>query len=342
MVNIEMDKRYIELNHTINKINNWYEKDECKLLNIITVPYNTSRIFREIVINILSKGKKVLYVTQDGNANEDMLKYLKLSFGFKSYSIIRSGGDHSDTYLHFVSYENIIFIDESYDLIIYDDITTFSKQSRLEIQNCVDFLYKRAEKVIVYSTELVFINSPCIHLGNCFRMTPFVEPRIITTRIDLNKDIPYLFYDYLKWFRENNRKVIIHTPCKEKTEIVYEYYNSILNVSSRMKLVKITNSNELKLIEKIHEIKDKPVMIVTNLIGKYFEELDNIDIVIYFAEDKFYDYKKIVYLCGKVGKVRGIQGEVILLSNEISNNMEYAKDLAREFNKTAWEKGLLE
>ncbi|GFZ31237.1 hypothetical protein CSC2_17630 [Clostridium zeae] len=341
MVNIEMDKRYIELNHSVNKINDWYEKDECRLLNIITVPYNTSRIFRELVKNILSNNKKILYVTQDGDVNEDIVKYLKLSFGFKSYSIIRNGSYHSNTYLHFISYENIRFIEEDYELIIYDDITSFSRQGKLEIQNSVDFLYKRSNKVIVYSTEAVFINCPYIQLGNCFRMTPFVEPRIITTRIDLNKDIPYLLYDYLKWFKDNNRKVLIHTPSKEKTEIVYNYYNNILKVSSRMKLVKVTDSSEIKTIEKLHEVKDKPVMVITNLIVQQFEELDNIDVIIYFADDKFFDYKKIVYLCGKVGKVRGAQGEVILLANEVSAQMEYAKDLAREFNKAAWEKGLL-
>ncbi|GIM29159.1 hypothetical protein CPJCM30710_18250 [Clostridium polyendosporum] len=340
MVNIEMDKICLEFNYAVNEINRWYEKEDCKIFNIITIPYNTSRIFRELITLLVSSEKKVLYISNDEKANEDLIKYLRNVLGFKIYSILRNGKRSSENFLHFTTFDNIRFINDNYELIIYDDISAFSKQTKLEIQNSLDYLYKKTRKLLVYSIERIFNNCPILEIGNCCICRPFVEPRIITTRVNLNQDIPYLLYDYLKWFRKNNRKVIIHTPDKEKSESIYAYFNDVLNIASSIKLILFSNDDK-KRINELLAIKDKPVMVITDIMGEVFEEIDDIDIIVYFADHKIFDYKKFIYMCGKVGKNKGLPGEVLLFSNEISQNMEMAKDLARVFNKFSWEKGLL-
>lgn len=335
-----MDKRCLELNYAVSEINRWYEEEECKVFNIITMPYNTSRIFRELLALLINNEKKVLYISNSEKINEDLKKYLKNVLGFKMYSVLKNGKGSSENFLHFTSFDNIRFINDNYELIIYDDISAFSQQTRLEIQNSLDYLYKKTRKLLVYSIERIFNNCPILEIGNCCICRPFVEPRIITTRINLNQDIPYLLYDYLKWFKKNNRKVIIHTPDREKAESVYAYFNDILNIASRVKLTLFLNDDDKKRLNEFLEIKDRPLMVITDTMGEFFEEIDNIDIIVYFADHKVFDYKKLIYMCGKVGKNKGLPGEVLLFSNEVSQNMEMAKDLARVFNKFSWEKGL--
>ncbi|MDZ5010980.1 hypothetical protein GNF77_19200, partial [Clostridium perfringens] len=70
----------------------------------------------------------------------------------------------------------------------------------------------------------------------------------------------------------------------------------------------------------------------------------DIDIVVLFSDDIFYSYKKIIYFCAEVGKNISNDsriGEVLLVSKEISEDMDKAKEITRGYNKEIWEKGLL-
>lgn len=333
-----MDNRCIELSYAVENLEQWFYKQEEKIINIVTIPYNTNKIFRKLIRELVVSEKKVLYVTEEINKNLNMIKFLKSSINSSTY---RKKGENLLNYFQQISIDRIYNIDEEYELIIYDDISTFSKRSKLEILDYIDFLYKRGRKLIIYSVEEICKNSYTLKVGRCDYRSPFVEPRFITTRIDLSKDIPYIIYDYLKWFKENNRRVIIHTPNEEYALTVYNYYKNILGISNKVKLILFIDEEEYRLLANIDNIKDRSIMIITNQFGKYFEDIDNIDILIYFADNKIYDYKKLIYMCGKVGKNKERPGEILFLSNEISQAMEIAKEMARNFNKNAWEKGLL-
>ena len=64
--------------------------------------------------------------------------------------------------------------------------------------------------------------------------------------------------------------------------------------------------------------------------------------MVYFANDPEFNYKKLIYFCGSVGRgEKDWKGEVIFLSNEETEDMEKAKNITRNFNKEAWEMGLL-
>jgi len=76
-------------------------------------------------------------------------------------------------------------------------------------------------------------------------------------------------------------------------------------------------------------------------MGENLNNINDIDIIVINAENSRFDYKKIVYLCGKVGAREKYLGEVILISREVSDDMEKAKDITRYFNKLVWERGLL-
>ena len=335
-----INKRSLEINYVIKRIDEWYKKNEDKILTIITTPYNTCSIFKNLIKIVTEKGQKVLYVVNGDFSENEMIKkifYYKLN----SNGCLKNSYKKILKFIKFVSCNNIHEINMHYDLIIYDDISYFSQKSQTQVKLDLDYLYKKSSKLIVYSIEIMLRNSTTLEMCDCLEKTPFIEPRMITTRIDLTKDIPYLMYDYLKWFKKNNRKVIIHAPSKEMVDMVYEYFIKTLKISSRIRILKAKDKTQYKMLKSLDELKDKPLMVITDYIGDYLKVSKNIDIVIYFADDKFFNYKKLLYLCGKVVMSSNGQGEVLFVSKNISKDMDKAKDIARNFNKNLWEKGLL-
>ncbi|SHE67148.1 hypothetical protein [Clostridium fallax] len=342
MSNLKIDRRCVEINYIIRKIENWYEKDIDKVLNIITIPYNTSLIFRTLVKKVYNEGGSILYVINGNTVDETIIKSIKTINNIEDYNYFTRSKDEKNGKLKFVTSDLVYKYKDFYDLVIYDDISAFSHKEKIEIRMLLDYLYKKCEKLLIYSVEKIFNNCKCIDMCGCINNTPFPEPRIITTRIDLTKDIPYLVYDYLKWFSQNKRTVVIHTPTKESVDRIYDYFCKVLNMSSNIRILKIKSKKDYKIFKKISELKDKPLMIITNYIGDYLKPSELVDIIIYFSEDKYYNYKKLLYLCGKVILSKDGYGEVLFVSNSITKDMEKAKEIARDFNKRLWEKGILD
>jgi hypothetical protein len=61
-----------------------------------------------------------------------------------------------------------------------------------------------------------------------------------------------------------------------------------------------------------------------------------------FSDNERYNYKKILYICGQIRNINQKLPEVLLVSNDVSNDMDKAKNMARDFNKKVWEKRLME
>jgi late competence protein required for DNA uptake (superfamily II DNA/RNA helicase) len=102
----------------------------------------------------------------------------------------------------------------------------------------------------------------------------------------------------------------------------------------------INGQSDEKLIYNFNRIKR--AIIITDEYKDKFSGFDDTDIIIYFADNATFDYKKLIFFCGKAGRSDKIKSsEVIFLANQETWNMEKAKSIIRNFNKEAWEKGLL-
>ena len=114
-------------------------------------------------------------------------------------------------------------LNNKFDLVIYDEINSIPKYDNKSILNLLHGLSGETGKKVFYSVEGIFKNKSEIILPVRHRNVPMVEPRDIVTRIDINKDIPYMVYDYIKWSINNNRNVLIYVPTGDKVEKVYNY-----------------------------------------------------------------------------------------------------------------------
>lgn len=329
--------RLKEFNSCKLNIDKWYNKEN-KILSIVTSPYNTNLIFIDIIQKVINENKKVLYIINDEKYGKNIIENLKKKEINFTYSFIKD--DVINSNITIVNYKNINKIKDFYDLTIVDDISCYSNINNDEIIRIIEYIYIYSRKIIVYTIEKIIKYGCYLELYDLIRENLFVEPRFITTRVDLDEDIPYILYDYLIWFREMKRKVIIYVPSEEKVEKIYNYYIDKLKLRD-IKIIKYINNIGDKDIENINKIKDKSVFIITQNVRTY--NLDDIDIVILYSDDNNYDYKKLTYLSSTIKSKKNMlqKREVILVSNEISNDMEKSKELIRNYNKKLWEKGLL-
>lgn len=328
---------YKEFNSCITKINQWYKK-ESKMLTVTTSPYNTTLIYSSIISEIIRKGGKVLYIWGNEEENKELINNIKLKIDNVKHAFLKSKEENLD--ITFTSFKNIINIRGYYDLCIIDDISIFSLMSKENIIELVEGMYLYNKRIIIYSVEKVASMGERIEISPVETKRPFVEPRIINTRINLEEDIPYALYDYLKWFRDNKRRVVIYVPTSDKVKKVYNYYNEILKLDN-VKLINLEIGESTKKVEKLINIKDRAVFIITNCYGQYLSNINNLDIIMLFSDNRFYSYKKILYLCAEAGKDNERSGEVLMVSRDVSSDMETSKIMSRDFNKKIWEKGLL-
>lgn len=332
--NIINEKEYSK---AITSINQWYLKG-IKLLNIITVPHNSTLIFSSVINEIAKKQGRVLYIHGHKHINKELVNHIKLINTEYTYQYVSKGEGLKN--LNFTSFDDITEIKGFYDLCIIDDISTFSHFSMDKLRALIEYMYLYSSKIITFSIERAIAMGQKLDLSVLNSNKPFVEPRIITTRIDLNKDIPYSLYDYLLWFKETRKKIVIFVPNDELVKETYELYKKLLKLKGN-EITTLMKNEDTKKIVNLTKIKDRVTFIVTSTFGEYLSDIKRMDSIILSAEDRHFTYKNIVYLCGEVGKESELLGEVLLVTNQETHQIERAKWITRDFNKKSWEKGFI-
>ena len=326
---------YKELNSAFKKINGWYES-KTKVLTVKTRPFNSSIVFSNVINKILYDNGKILYVwcsTNKENISKKTREYYNILIGEQQKNNI---GDN----IKFITIDKLIDEYDEYDLVIFDDITIFSEVSKEELRDSIQDIYWRSKKIIIYTCENVFPIGSKMQLAYLLNNMPIAEPRFLSTRIKLEEDIPMVLYDYFRWFKENKKRVLILVPSEEKLNKVYNHYYYTLR-NDNIRAVKYIKEQNFGFIEDILTNYSDSVFIITNSIDDYINYIDSLNIVILFSDDISYSYKKIIYLCGCLKVNQKFLPEILLVSREISEDMDMAKNMTRGFNQSLWERKLL-
>lgn len=315
-----------EVSELSEEIKMWYYNSQHKNINVITHPYNGIDIFSGIIEEIVKNKGKVLYIGKDIN----LVRKQKFFY------------NNNEENVFLKSTKEIPNIKGKYDLIIYDDITAFSSDSRAEILEKIEWIYNKGKKLILYSIEKIFYNTPVLEFYSLENRNVLVEPRVITTRVNVGEEIPYLFYDYIKWFYKENRKVILYVETSNEREKVFKNYKKALKDLLNMKVYEYNSlkMNKEYFEEKISNSKEG-LMIIADLKRKDLISVKNMDIIMVINKNTLISYKELLYFCGIVSKCNEIRGEVLLVCNDEIEKIDKVKYMAREFNRKLWEKGFL-
>lgn len=307
---LRVENRY---SHILKK---WYVKSNDRFINLICEPYQKLNFIESLIGDCLINNEKVLYVG-------------------KSRKVCKNEQLNSMNF-NFVNFNNIFNIKKNFDLIIYDDVSLYSNKSSIECNEDLMYLKRLSKKIVICSVDKVFNNIKHIEILNNQRKTHFLEPRLITTRVNLETSMPYTLYDYIEWFIREKRILVVYVPNKFNLNKIYEYYTEDLNLENKVKIVKEDKKNSFLNIVNESRFKKEGIIFITDSLHEYFDSIPECDMVIYSFEKDIVDYKKIIFACGALCKDKCTGREVILLSNEEGDNIETARRLARGFNKTLW------
>lgn len=307
---LRVENRY---NHILKK---WYVKSNDRFINLICEPYQKLNFIESLIGDCLINNEKVLYVG-------------------KSRKVCKNEQLNSMNF-DFINFNNIFNIKKNFDLIIYDDVSLYSNKSSIECNEDLMYLKRLSKKIVICSVDKVFNNIKHIEILNNQRKTHFLEPRLITTRVNLETSMPYTLYDYIEWFIREKRILVVYVPNKFNLNKIYEYYTEDLNLENKVKIVKEDKKNSFLNIVNESRFKKEGIIFITDSLHEYFDSIPECDMVIYSFEKDIVDYKKIIFACGALCKDKCTGREVILLSNEEGDNIETARRLARGFNKTLW------
>lgn len=324
-----------ELNSAFKKINSWYDK-KTKVLTIKTRPFNTPIVFSNLINRILNDNGKVLYVW--GFSDKNQINKIKRQY----YNLLidEKKKKHIGDNIEFITIDLLKDIYDDFDLVIFDDITIFSSISGDILRESIEDIYWRARKILVYSSEYIFPIGSKMELVYLIDNVPIIEPRFILTRIRLENDIPIALYEYLKWFKQNKKRVLIIVPSEYMLNKVYNnYYNTLRNDGIRV--IKYLKEQNFRFIEEILEGYSDSVFIITNSIGSYINYIDDLNIVMLFLDEEAFSYKDIIYLCGSLKINNNVLPEILLVSKEIYEDMDKSKNITRGFNQSLWERKLL-
>ncbi|MFQ7565513.1 MAG: hypothetical protein ACLRMQ_07225 [Clostridium perfringens] len=308
--NLRVENRY---SHILKK---WYVKSNDRFINLICEPYQKLNFIESLIGDCLINNEKVLYVG-------------------KSRKVCKNEQLNSMNF-DFIHFNNIFNIKKNFDLIIYDDVSLYSNKSSIECNEDLMYLKRLSKKIVICSVDKVFNNIKHIEILNNQRKTHFLEPRLITTRVNLETSMPYTLYDYIEWFIREKRILVVYVPNKFNLNKIYEYYTEDLNLENKVKIVKEDKKNSFLNIVNESRFKKEGIIFITDSLHEYFDSIPECDMVIYSFEKDIVDYKKIIFACGALCKDKCTGREVILLSNEEGDNIETARRLARGFNKTLW------
>lgn len=306
----------------------WAGSPAERAVNVVSVPYRGTAPLEGVLNTVLGQGR-VLYITGPAFPEESVEEFLKIE------QIPFSKGEDPSSPVVILDYDRAFMIKDRYDLVIYDDLNSFPTHRRAEMQELLNHIYYRTNKIIAYCVEPVFQGAKTFELPLKKDRSFVTEPRFIDTRSDLKTAVPNSIYEYIEFFFADKRSVMIFVPDHSTAEGMKHYLTRInpafkehlydadeLPEAELKKLAAGSSSGEIFFSRRIRDFRSVPV---------------NFEFIVADSTLTRYDYRQFVFLCLRSGLFQQASGEVILIGPQMTPDMEKTKTLTREYNRVIWE-----
>lgn len=300
-------------------------------INVVSPLNNRAAIFNKTIQYALKEEKKVLYIINKEKDSIDLSKRL-------ANYIENPSGTAEKGKINICSHNVAIYLEEKFDLIIYDEINSRPLYTRESISKLINSICSSYGTMITYSIEAVFRSGITIYNLKNDLECPIAEPRFISTRIKLEEGIPNGVYEYLKWSINSNNKIIIYVPHKEQVDKIYKGLKEIKEgLTSNIYRVKSDDAGRKRFIRFL--LAEEGILITDD----YSEEhigLKPVNIMVFFADSDVFTYKDLVYISSRVNRIlKNTKEEVMFICNTETDDMDRCRSILRELNKKAWEQG---
>lgn len=315
-----------------------YVKIGNEAINIISPLYNKSNIFAGLFNWCIKENKTVIYIVN----NEIGIQVFNDIYGgtFFENICLSEKSNNMKKMVHVSTYNMALYYRETYDVVIYDEVNSRTTNNKMTIISLMEKLKNSYGLMIGYSFESIFDREPTIYNYDNSHKLPLVEPRIMATKVTLEKEIPNNVYEYLRWAITMGRKIIIYVPIANKINSVYKSFLIIKNMLGCDIFIQESNNDDRRQVGKF--LNSSKGIIITNDFYEDYKSPYCTDIIIYFSDCNTVTYKDLVYITGRASrKGNGLEEEVLFLCNSETEAMEKCKSIFRELNKGAWSQGLL-
>lgn len=313
-----------------NKVQDFYFYKEQNEINMVTVPYRGIDPIEHLVIKRIQEKGRVLYIT--GEKKEESLIYKRLKvLGIDSIY----DTEDFEFGINIINFDEGLKIVENYDLLIYDDVNSFPEHTKLEIQNLVGYLHGKCKKIVAYSIEPIFNGIEVIEIPLKGRSGFITEPRVIETRLDIKACFPNSIYEYIVWFRTENRKALFITQDEKSKNNIKEFLIDI-DEDYKYNIIDIDDM-DISEIKKYAYKEDRPYIFISSTIRELLDVGINFEIIVAGADSDKFDYRKLLFLTLRTGYIDNTNGELVLLCKTVNTNIKKTQDTARYYNKVIWD-----
>lgn len=320
------------------RILTWYENAAKKTLNIKTVPYRGVEPLVEVSRKALSDGGRILYITGEDKDSVLLVSALE-GLGSESLEICRGSETELAPCLVICDYAEALRVIGKYDLVIYDDVNSFPFHRKPEMQSLISYVYSKCRKVIAYSFETVFFNVETVEVALAESKNFVSEPRIIETRVNLLDEIPTSIYEYLLWFIYEKRNVLMVTTDSIISRRLVRYLSKI-DESIANYILDVSHIGRQGM-QEIVEREKGPHIFITDDFEDYLNIPVNFEIIVHGADNERFSFRELLFYCLRSGYYDDVNGEVILLCQTQTPDIEKTKSMTRYFNKVIWDQGYL-
>lgn len=318
----------VGLENLSKELINWYENSTIQAINVVSVPYRGLEPLEGLLGQIAGLDR-ILYITGEPVGDDSIEKFLQeRAIDFKT-----SEDPAAQTVI--LNFEAAFKVQDHYDLIIYDDLNTFPTHRKGEMQELLNHLYYKSDHIIAYSIERIFRNVINLEIPLKSDRSFVTEPRFIDTRVDIKSSIPSSIYDYINFFFSDSRHVMIFVPDRSTTEGMMKYLIRI-NPELESHLYDVSTLSD----KAVSELLDNPPsskILFSEKISDYRSVPVNFEFIVSNSDSAGYDYRQFVFLCLRSGLYDDLNGEVILVSQTMSFDMDLTKVLTRDYNRVIWE-----
>ena len=314
----------------------WYETSQEKAINMKTVPYMGIEPVKDLVEKVLKENGRVLYITGEDKDRVLIVRAMR-DRGIDSISVHQDLEINEKESLVICDYLQALRVREEYDLVIYDDVNSFPIHKKPEMQHLIGFIFPKCRKVVAYSFELVFMGMDVIEVPMAGKSGFVSEPRVLETRLNLDEFVPTSVYEYLLWFVFEKKKVLFVTTNKKVKKKVARFLTKI--DESLESCIYDVDEIGTKTMRELCSDHTKSHIFITDNLDDYVDMETNFEIIIHGADASRYSYRELIFLCLRSGYYDEMNGEVLMICQNVTRDIEKTRDLARHYNKVLWDEG---
>ena len=318
----------VDLEHLTSELFNWFHHSNVKAINVVTVPYRGVDPLAGLLEDVLEK-TRLLYITGPAGPEESIEKFLA------ARDIEFSHNEDDDAPIIILDYDQAFLSQGQYDLVIYDDVNSFPTHRKNEMHELLNYIYYRTKKIIAYSLEAVFRNVINLELPLKANRSFVTEPRFIDIKCDISSKVPSSVYEYINFFIQDQRPIVVFVPDDETAQGMKSYLQRI-DPSLKKYMYNVDGLDKEEIRRLVFKNKNG-ILLFTKHMNDFREVPVNFEFIVAKSNATKYEYRQFIFLCLRNGLFDDLNGEVLLVSTELTYDMDRTKKLTQNYNRVIWE-----